>query len=319
MSIQMNVLLPLASASLVLAIRLFVLVRRLWNYPMNHGPHFFLGVAVAPGFYEGPGVRWLKWYRTLLLVQHLILVCAFLVPVALRRWNDLPMMAPILVVTFFSMIGGFTLWARHKLGADPPTLSSVAVPLKTRRLTDYISWPMEAMVVAFLALSWLLLLTRGDAHFRWQVPVLFTYAVMGMLPGMIIIARNSVPLPPERTEEHYRWQEAHRRFSLRVMKSMRWFLVVILAGYTVLHCLPGARTVVWLHGGILGLAMAVFLVMTGVLIHGSATLAKMGRDLRPAGSWAGPFQPARLMLRGGLAWSILYCSGLVALIVFLSP
>ncbi len=286
---------------------------------MNHGPGFFLGVAVEPGFYEGPGIQWLKRYRTLLVVQHLILVGAFLVPVALRRWNDLPVMAPIDVVTFFLMIGGFALWARRKLGANPPALSSVAVPLQVRRLSDYISWPMEAMVVALLACSWLLLLTRGDAQFRWQIPVLFSYTVMGLLPGKIILARNSFPLPPERTEEYYRWQEASRRYSLRVMESMRWFLVLILAGYAVRHGLPGARTVVWLRWGLVGLAAAVFILMTGVLIHGSRALAKMGRDLRPAGSWVGPFQPTGLMLRGGLAWGILYCCGLAALLVFLTP
>jgi len=315
MSAEGNAFLPLASASLVLAVRLFFLVRRLWDYPLNHGPGFFLGVAVEPGFYEGPGIRWLKRYRTLLLAQHAILVSAFVVPVALHRWNDLPVMAPVDVITFFSMIGGFILWTRRRLGASPPRLSSVAVTLDARRLSDYISWPMEAMVAAFLAFSWALLFTHGDLHFRWQWPVLITYAVMGMLPGKIILARYSFPLPPERTEEHHRWLEANRRYSLRVMESMRWFFVAILAGYAVRHGLPSGKTI-WLQWSFLAVAAAAFLLMTAILIRGSGQLAAMGRDLRPVGSWAGPFQPARLMLRGGLAWSILYCAGLAALLVF---
>jgi hypothetical protein len=315
MSAQTNVLLPLGTASVVLAFRLFFLVWRLWNYPLNHGPGFFLGVAVAPGFYEGPGIQWLKRYRSLLVAQHLILVSAFVVPVALRRWNDLPAMGLIDVITLFSMIGGFTLWARRTLGANPPRLSSVAVPLESRRLSDSISWPMEAMVIACLAFSWLLLFTQGDAHLHWQSPVLITYAVMGLLPGKIIVARNRFPLPPERTEEHHRWMEANRRYSLRVIESMRWFLVAVLAGYAVRHGLPAAKTMVWLHWSFLGVAMVLFLVMMGILIRGSGALAKMGRDLRPVGSWVGPFQPARLMLRGGLAWGILYCAGLAALLV----
>ncbi|MBI1787268.1 MAG: hypothetical protein HYR60_06910 [Acidobacteria bacterium] len=316
MSAQTNTLLPLASAGLVLALRLYFLVRILWNYPLNHGPGFFLGVEVAPGFYEGRGAQWLRRYRILLLVQHLILVAAFIVPVALRRWSDLPVMAPIDVITLFSLIGGFTFWSRRTLGSSPPRLSSIAAPLEERRLSDYISWPLEAVLVALLAFSWLLLFTRGDAGFRWQSPVLMTYAVMGLLPLKIILVRNSFPLPPERTEEHHRWMEADRRYSLRVMESMRWFLAVTLAAYAVRHGFPDAATKVWLYWSFLGFALAIFLLMAGILIRGSAALAAMSRGLRPVGSWAGPFQPAPVMLHGGLTWSILYCGGLAALLLF---
>ena len=316
MSSQSNAILLLVVASVVLAVRLFSLVRRLWNEPLNHGPGFFLGVEVAPGFYEGPGIPWLKRYRFLLLVQHLILVSAFAVPVALRRWNDLPLMAPIDVVTLLTLMGGFTFWARRKLGTDPPRLSRVAVTLEARRLSDYISWPMEGLVVALLACSWLLLFSQGDASFQWQLPVLVTYTVLGFLPAKVLIVRNSFPLPPERTAEHQQWIEANRRYFLRVIEAMRWFLVVILVAYTVRHALPVAKTIVWLHWSLLGIAMALFLVMAGVLIHGSGAQARMSRDLRPVGSWAGPFQPAKLMQSSWLAWSILYCAGLAALLVF---
>lgn len=310
MSAHTNVLLPLASASLVLALRLYCLARFLWNFPRNHGPRFFLGVEVPPGFYEGPGIRWLKRYRTLLLAQHLILVAAFVIPVALRRWYDLPVMAPVDVITLLSVMGGFTLWTRRRLGANPPRLSSVAVPLVARRLSDYISWPLEATLVAFLAFIWLLVFTQGDARLRWQWLVLITYAVMGMLPLKIIVARHSVPLPPERTEDHFRFLEANRRYSLQLVESMRWFFVFVLAGHLV-------RTGgLWLRASLWGAAMVLFLLMTRILIRGSGALARMSRDLRPAGSWAGPFQSPRWMLRGGLTWSIVYCSGLAALLVF---
>ena len=314
MTTQSNWLLPLACAILVIAFRLFFLVRRLWNYPLNHGPGFFLGVEVAPGFYKGPGIRWLNRYRTLLVVQHLILVSAFVVPVALRRWNDLPVMAPVDVITFFSMIGGFVLWTRRTLGANPPKLPAVAVALEPRRLRDHLSWRLEVLVVASLAFSWLLLLWYGDLPLHWRSPILITYAVMGLLPGKIILARNSFPLPPDRTEEHHRWMEANRRHSLDVMESMRWFFVVILAGEASRRAWPGA---VWLYWLIPGLAFALFLLMAGILIRGSGKLAAMGRELRPVGSWAGPFRPARMMLPGGLTWGVVYCAGLFALLVFL--
>ncbi len=122
-------LVPLFVAGLVVIFRIYCLIGRFWSLPLNHGPGFFLGVEVAPGFYDGPGIQWLKRYRTLLLLQHLILVFAFAVMVALRRWNDLPLMAPIDMVTLFSMMGGFTLWVRRTLGANPPRLSSVSIQL----------------------------------------------------------------------------------------------------------------------------------------------------------------------------------------------
>ena len=303
-------------AGLVVIFRIYCLIRRFWNLPLNHGPGFFFGVGVASGFYEGPGIQWLKRYRTLLVAQHLILLSAFAVPVALRRWNDLPLIAPIDVVTLFSMMGGFILWVRRTLGANLPRLSSIAIPLEARRLSDYISWPMEALVVALLASSWILLLKQGDIHVLWQSPVLITYVVMGLLPGKIILARNSVPLPSERTEEHHRWQEANRRYSLGVLDSLRWFLVAILAAYTVQHCLPAAKAMIGLRWNLLGAAIVLWLVMVGILIRGSGKLTAMGRDLRPIGSWSGPFGSAKLMLRGGMTWGILYCAGLAALFVF---
>jgi hypothetical protein len=309
MSGHTNALLPLTCAGLVLAFRLFFLVRFLWKYPLNHGPRFFFGVEAPPGFYEGPGILWLRRYRSLLLLQHLILIAAFVVPVALRRWNDLPIMAPVDVITFFALIGGFALWVRRKLGANPPRLSRVAVPLEARRLRDYISWPMEAMIVAFLAFSWVMCFTQGEAHLHWQQPVLITYAVLGMLPLKIIIARGSFPLPPERTEEHDRWLEAQRRCSLQTIESMRWSLAAILAWHAARAGVP------WLRWSFFSIAGTLFLVMTGILIRYYGALASTSRDLRPVGSWVGPFQRARVALHGGLTWGILYCSGFAALLV----
>jgi hypothetical protein len=44
----------------------------------------------------------------------------------------------------------------------------------------------------------------------------------------------------------------------------------------------------------------------------------MGRDLRPAGSWSGPFRPASLILPGvfGHPYFAVWFGGLVLLLVF---
>src|SRR5262245_20917294 len=191
-----------------------------WNCPLNHGRGYFMGVEVGPGFYEGPGIQWLKRYRALLLAVHVIMVFLFLVLVASHRWKDLPIMAPVIVSLFLTMFGGFVIWTRRRLGSKPPKLSSVAISLETRRLSDYISWWVEVLLVTLLAASWLLLIFKGKAEFEWAWPVLITYAVMGLLPAKILIAHDQFPLPPEKTQEHKRFQEGSRRYWLKVTELM---------------------------------------------------------------------------------------------------
>ena len=53
--------------ALIVVFLVFDLVRRFWNYPLAHGPGFFLGIEVAPGFYSGEGLHiWLRLRRTAL-------------------------------------------------------------------------------------------------------------------------------------------------------------------------------------------------------------------------------------------------------------
>jgi hypothetical protein len=288
-----------------------------WDYPLHHGREFFLGVKVAPGFYEGPGAQWLRRYRTLLLAVHAIMVFVFIALVASHRWNDMPILAPIIVGLLFAMLGGFTLWTRHSLGSAPPRMSSVAIPFETRRLRDYVSWQLEGLLVLLLAACWLLLI-QGNLGLQWAWPVLITYAVMGLLPAKIIIVHQSYPLPPEKTEEHQRWQEAGRRYWLTVTELMRWFFVVRLVGYSVEHGFPATMMMVWLHWLFFSVYIVAFSVMLIVLIQGSRRLVALGQDLRPIGSWSGPFGPARLLLPGWLTWSIVYIGGLLLLGFILS-
>jgi hypothetical protein len=56
-----------------------------------------------------------------------------------------------------------------------------------------------------------------------------------------------------------------------------------------------------------------------VIIRGQTRLAAMSRELRPAGSWSTPFQSARLMLPGGLAWFGIWFGGLLLLLIFFRP
>jgi hypothetical protein len=296
--------------------RVFFLARRFWNQPLNHGSGFFLGVEVAPGFYTGEGVGWLKRYRTMLLGEHLVEALALVAILVSGRWILLPSWAGGTAVFFPAIIIGFMAYTRAKLGANPPVRSSAVVSLEARRLGDYISWPAELLIAGIIVLSWALLLTHRGVRMQWNFPVVFTYVVVGLLPFKIGVVRNSFPLPSERTEEHHRWEEANRRYSLRVLDGMRWIFIVPLAGYALIKGWPAANALVWPRWLLVGIVLAVWLVLMGILIRGSGGLAAMGRDLRPVGSWSGPFRPARLMMPGLLAWFGAWFGGLVLLLVF---
>ena len=203
--------------ALIVIVFVFYLVRRFWNYPLNHGPGFFLDVEVAPGFYNGEGVRWLKRYRTILLAEYLIEALALAAILVSGRWSLLPLWAGGTAVFATAIFFGFTAYTRATLGANPPVRTSAVVSLETRRLGDYISWPAEALMAVIIALCWALLLMHGDAQVQWNAPVVFTYVIVGLLPFKIGVVRNSYPLPSEKAEEHYRWADAQRRYWLRLM------------------------------------------------------------------------------------------------------
>jgi hypothetical protein len=302
--------------ALIVIVFVFYLVRRFWNYPLDHGRSFFFDVEVAPVFYNGEGVRWLKRYRTILLSAYFIWALALAAILVSDRWNLLPVWAGGTAVFFMIVFHGFRLYTRATLGANPPVPTHTVVSLETRRLGDYISWPAEVLMAAIIALSWALLLAHGHAQVHWNVPVLMTYVIVGLLPFKIGVVRNSPPLPSERTEEHYRWMDAQRRYWLRVNDCGRWFFLIIFAGYALLTSWPAARTIVWLRWLVIGMALAVWLVQVGIMIRGSGRLAAMGRNLRPTGSWSGPFRRATLMMPGVSPWLFsAWFGGLVLLLV----
>ena len=308
----------LFSTALVVIFFVFDLVRRLWNYPLAHGPGFFLDVEVAPGFYNGEGVRWLARYRTNLLAAYFIGALALTAILVSGRWNLLPAWAGGTALVRTAGYFGVIAYTRAKLGANRPVPTSTVVSLETRRLGDYISWPAEVLMAVIIGLNWALLLTHGDAKVHWKDPVVFTYVIVGLLPFKIGVVRNSYPLPAEKAEEHYRWADAQRRLWLRVMDGFfRWFSLVLIAGYALQHGWPAVGKTAGLHWVVISIAMAVWLATVGMMISGSGRLTAMGRNLRPVGSWSGPFRQPTLLMPGISPWSYgAFCSGLFLLIIF---
>lgn len=198
------------------------------------------------------------------------------------------------------------------MGVPPAILPQAVAPLESRRLADYICWPGEALMGALVAVIWVVLLTAGAAHFSWAWPVVSTYVVLALLPGKIILVRNSYPLPPEHTGEYHRWLDMQRRFSLRLMSVMGWLVAAALAGCSAQGSWPGEP---WIPWAALLIEGAIFAAMMTIIFRGMARVATTGHNFRPIGSFSGPFRRPGLFVRGGLAWAIFYCAGLAALLM----
>jgi hypothetical protein len=228
------------------------------------------------------------------------------------RWSLLPAWAGGLAILFVGTLMPVTYYMRSAVGGTTPTRPAVAVSLEVRRLRDYLWWPAETAMAAIIAGSWYLLAhSRGPID--WGNALTTTWAVLGTLPGKIILVRNSFPLPAERTEEHYRWMDAWRRYSLRVMDAMAWFFTVVFAAYALQR---GGLLAGWARWSLIGIALAIWLAMAVLLIRGRRRLVAMGRDLRPLGSWSGPFRGAQMMAKGGWVWSAVYAGGILLLLAY---
>ena len=306
---------------LLVPVLTYALVKYFWNKPLQNGPGYFLGVEVPAGFYEGPGRGWMAGYHATVASLYTVWAVALGAIVIMRRWEMTPMWAGGFALLFVPTMLGFQAWTRHKLGVTPP-VRPVALALESRRLGDYISWPLEALMVAVVGFSWWLLLRHAGAHFDWLTPLQLTWVALGLIPGKIVVVRSSSPLPTERTEEHYRYQDAERRNWLRAWGAFGWFFVVILLGLALGMALMRARSASRMVPGlewlILGIAFAVWGYQVLVYYRGSRQLASMARDLRPAGSWRTPFRRASWMgmSRPYLIWGTIWCGGIFAFILY---
>jgi len=303
---------------LLVTVLTYALVKYLWNQPLHSGPGYFLGVEVPAGFYEGPGRRWMMGYHAMMAALYGVWFVALSAIVATRRWEMTPAWAGGFALVFVPMIFGFQAWTRHKLAVNPP-VRPVALALESRRLSDYISWPMEALAVALVGFSWWLLL-RGGRHFDWLTPLQLTWVALGTIPGKMAMVKMSWPLPAERTEEHFHLQEVSRRFWIRLTGILfEWFMVITLLGLALLHAASAVHHPPeawrWL---VLASGLAVWAYGMVVMFRGMQEMKAMGSELRPAGSWKTPFGRASCFGTGRAfyIWFAIWFGGILAFIVY---
>jgi hypothetical protein len=294
----------------------YALVRHIWNQPLRNGQGYFLGVEVPVGFYEGPGRSWLKSYHATVAALYLVWAVALGAIVVSRRWEMTPVWGGGFALLFVPIIQAFAAWARHKLGANPP-VRPVALALESRRFGDYISWPLEALAAAVVAFSWWLLLRSGPLT-DWMSPLILTWMALGLLPGKMAVVRFSYPLPVERTEEHYQYQDAERRNWLRVWGAFGWFFIVILLGGALRHAWSPIRPIPALQWFVIAAALAVWGYSMIVMFRGMLQLRAMSSNLRPAGSWRTPFRrsPYAGLSRAYLIWFTIWFGGILVSVLY---
>jgi hypothetical protein len=272
----------------------YALVKYVWNQPLRNGPGYFLGIEVQAGFYQGPGKNWLTGYHAMLTALYGVWAVALAAIIVTRRWEMTPMWAGGFALLFVPSMLGYGMWTRHKLGVRPP-VRSVALALESRRLGDYISWPAEALIVAVVGASWGMLLSGHRALVDWRSPLTLSWMILGLLPGKIAMVRAGSPLPAERAEEHYRYQDAERRNWLKLWGATAWFLAAVQFGAALIRAVSSGKSapgMVWLA---LGADLAVWGYVMFVMFRGMRQMKAMSRDLRPAGSWRTPFGRASWM------------------------
>ena len=292
----------------------YTLVKFSWNQPLRNGPGYFWGIEVPEGFYDGPGRAWLRGYRATLVALCLVLVVALGVCFALKRWDLMPVWSGGFALVYVPTVAALNLWSRHKLGTKPP-IRAVALSLESRRLGDYISWPIEVLSAAIIAISWWVLLRHG-AKFDWLPPLQMTWNAL-VLPGKVALVSSGAPLPAERTEEHYQYQDAMRRSGIRKLNAWAWLMVVTLCGFPLRQVLP-PMTFPWLVWIFLGVFIAAFTYLMIMIFRAQRLTTTMGRDLYPIGSFVTPYRSAPWMgmSRFYLIWFAVWFGGILALALY---
>lgn len=304
-------LLSLVSGLTIVALEILIVWRN-WSFPLKHGPGYFAGAAVAEGFYESGGRRWLTGYRTLLIVRWLLLAGVVTVVIGSGDWSRMPVIAPVAVVSFLAVQLGYPLLTRYAVGSGRTALQKAALPLKRRRLGEYLSWRSEVLMLTVITASWVLLLTLGGPAVSLACPVITTYIALARLPGQIIVARSGCALPPEQTSEYEHWMEVRKRSSLRFMSAMAWFNALTLASYAVRQSWPAEPWVLWMAVAAIVVSFAVMMV---IVFRGLHRMEEAGRGLKPLESFSWPFRRVGLSGRGSVVWAVCYCLGLAVLLV----
>lgn len=287
---------------------------RSWNRPLDHGPQYFLDIEVPPRFYEAEGQRWLRRYHAALAAT----AAPFVIGLAFAFANQSLFSIAIWlqVVPYVVFLVGFPIWARRALKITPRQMSGLALAFENRPLGEHISWAAEAALAVVLATLWAIMLWRTPKD--WHLALILSWLAIGILPTKVILLRGVIPLPPERVEEYHRWVGASRNVLLQIADRWRWLFVGTFALIVAGRGWPALLTPAWSRPALFFASLALYYWQLRWMGRALKRVVGMGRALRPAGSWSGPFGPAKPSFPGGRIWFLSYLGGLALLLVWLA-
>ena len=289
-------------------------IRRNWNRPLDHGPQYYLGIEVPPHFYEAEGRQWLRRYRAALAAM--AAPCVIGLAIAIVNQGLFLTVIWLQAVPYVVFLVGFPIWVRRALKITPRQMSGLALAFENRPLGEHISWAAEAVLAVVLAILWAIMLWRTPQD--WRLALILSWLAIGILPTKVILLRGVIPFPPERVEEYHRWYEASRNFLLQTAERWRWLFVGTFAMIVAVHVWRPLLAPAWSRPTLFFAFLAIYYWQLRRMGRAAKRVVGIGRDLRPAGSWGGPFGPAKPSFPGGRIWFLSYLGGLALLLVWMA-
>lgn len=251
---------------LVTLYALFWIVRingcvRRGRQPLLRGREWFFQVHVPPGFYEGPGKRFLHRYWMRMLLPFAVDIPA---AIAIFMSGHLLLLA-CLILGLSALIHINHLYsvdlaerqARAFAVAEPEQPQvRVCSSLEPRRLRDYTSAKVEWALglAALMSLVLLIRFTRSspgplDLRLVFGIPAALFYLQLGFLFAKKLVVAWRAPAPMSGADEHIRAREETRKYYLRVCDWQRAALTTAILFWPLLLNTPreelGRRLNLW--------------------------------------------------------------------------
>ena len=301
---------------------------RRWRQPLLRGPEWFFNVHVQPDFYSASGKRILHHYRVRMFLTFAIeipIAVAIFVSghVSLLAWLVLGMAIFIHANHVFSVDRAERQARAFAVPEAEEPVATVALSLKTRRLSDYSNRWVERFIVfsTVFTVGWLVrydVTTPQHQDFRlvFGMPAFLLYAQAGLLLAKQVVLAWRSPVPRLQAEEHMAAREEARKLYLKALDLSRiLYTGMLLLWPLVLNASPGNRirfsSVFLIALLVIGVVLAVWHEIRRKQVLAVALRARpaklpdlMGETQVP--SWPLCYQPSApmLVLKGPRGYSI---------------
>jgi uncharacterized membrane protein len=258
--------------------------------PVMRGEDAFFGVRVSPETYTGEGRRILHRYWFWLAMIFIQVEAIGLIVSFYKRLTELAGIAPRLLFIPCAMLFYIIFYRQAKRLELVEEQQRFASSLRTRRLADYTTFPLEIALV-LLTIAPILVLVyyypqlpeRIPIHWNWKgeadewtsktyFAVFSLAAMIVYMQGLLLLIKRGVlgvkmTLPAEHTQQYLSLKEAALALTVRFIDWMRLLLCIFLGSVAAniafsavehLRFLSRIVTVLaWFSGVLMFVAMAV--------------------------------------------------------------